>query len=102
MLSPLLYSLYTQDHEATSDSNILVKLADDTAVVGLISHDDETAYRREVSHLEDWFRENHLLLNISKTKELIVDFSRKQQRDFHPLTICGSEVERVDTFRYLK
>lgn len=47
--------------------------------------------------LEGWCRENHLLLNVSKTKEVIVDFSRKQQRDFHPL----HEVERVDTFKYL-
>jgi len=38
-------------------------------------------------------------LNISK--ELIVDFSRKQQRGFHPLFISGSEVERMDTFEYL-
>ncbi|XP_041834208.1 uncharacterized protein LOC121635190 [Melanotaenia boesemani] len=55
---------------------------------------------REVSHLEVWCQENHLLLNVSKTKELIVDF-RKQPRSLHPLLISGSEVERVDTFRYL-
>ncbi|XP_041841970.1 uncharacterized protein LOC121640325 [Melanotaenia boesemani] len=100
VLSPLLYSLYTHDCEATSDSNVIIKFADDTAVVGLISHNDETDYRREVSHLEVWCQENHLLLNVSKTKELIVDF-RKQQRSLHPLLISGSEVERVDTFRYL-
>lgn len=101
MLSPLLYSLYTHDCVATSDSTVLLKFADDTAVVGLISHYDETAYRSEVSQLENWCRENHLLLNVSKTKELIVDYSRKQQRDPLPLVICGSEVERVDTFKYL-
>lgn len=49
----------------------------DTAIVGLISHDAETPYRREVCHLEDWSRENRLLLNVSKTKELIVDFRKE-------------------------
>lgn len=97
MLSFLLH--YTYDCEATSD-NIIIKFAIDSAVVGLISHNYKTAYRRTVPLLEDWCQENRLLLNVSKTKELIVDFSRKQ-RDFFPLHICGSEVERVDTFKYL-
>ena len=40
-------------------------------------------------------------LNVSKTKELIVDFSRKQQRNYTPISIAGTEVERVDCFKYL-
>lgn len=32
------------------------------------------------------------------TSELIVDFSRKQQRGFHLLLSSGFKVERVDTF----
>ncbi|XP_076154946.1 transcription elongation regulator 1-like protein [Alosa pseudoharengus] len=46
-----------------------------------------TAYHSEIIHLENWCRENNLELNTSKTKELIVDFSRKQQRSFLPLSI---------------
>ncbi|KAK3533028.1 hypothetical protein QTP70_006217 [Hemibagrus guttatus] len=44
VLSPLLYSLYTYDCVATSSSTNIIKFADDTAVVGLISNNDETAY----------------------------------------------------------
>ncbi len=48
VLSPLLYSLYTHDCTATHSSNHIVKFADDTAVIGPITDNDETAYREEV------------------------------------------------------
>ncbi len=51
VLSPLLYSLYTHDCTATHSSNVIVKFADDTTVIGLITDNDETAYREEVSTL---------------------------------------------------
>ncbi|KAK1806255.1 hypothetical protein P4O66_000131 [Electrophorus voltai] len=101
VLSPLLYSLYTYDCTATSSSKIIVKFADDTVVVGLISDNDERAYLEEIKHLENWCQENNLLLNISKTKELIVDCSKKQERHYQPVRISGTTVERVDSFRYL-
>ncbi len=58
VLSPLLYSLYTHDCTATHSSNVIVKLADDTTVIGLITDNDETAYREEVSTLTKWCQEN--------------------------------------------
>ena len=48
LLSPLLYSLFTHDCVATHASNSIIKFADDTTVVGLITNNDETAYREEV------------------------------------------------------
>ena len=51
VLSPLLYSLFTHDCTARHDSNTIIKLADDTAVVGLITDNDETTYREEVRAL---------------------------------------------------
>ncbi|KAK1802777.1 hypothetical protein P4O66_021318 [Electrophorus voltai] len=62
---------------------------------------DERAYLEEIKHLENWCQENNLLLNISKTKELIVDCSKKQERHYQPVRISGTTVERVDSFRYL-
>ncbi|KAK1799326.1 hypothetical protein P4O66_007575, partial [Electrophorus voltai] len=84
VLSPLLYSLYTYDCVATSSSTIIVKFADDTAVMGLISDNDERAYLEEIKHLENWCQGNNLLLNVSKTKELIVDCSEKQEWHYQP------------------
>ena len=47
VLSPLLYSLLTHDCVAKHDSNTIIKFADDTTVAGLITDNDETAYREE-------------------------------------------------------
>ncbi|KAK1792065.1 hypothetical protein P4O66_001844 [Electrophorus voltai] len=86
---------------ATSSSTIIVKFADDTVVMGLISDNDERAYLEEIKHLENWCQENNLLLNVSKTKELIMDCSKKQERHYQPVRISGTTVDRVDSFRYL-
>ncbi len=100
VLSPLLYSLYTHDCTTTHSSNVIVKFADDTTVIGLITDNDETAYREEVSTLTKWCQENHLSLNIDKTKELVVDF-RRQSREHTPISIDKTPVERVTSFKFL-
>ncbi|XDV14228.1 hypothetical protein PO909_002405, partial [Leuciscus waleckii] len=46
VLSPLLFTLLTHDCAAKHSSNHLIKFADDTTVVGLISQNDESAYRK--------------------------------------------------------
>ncbi len=48
VLSPLLYSLYTHDCVSFHSSTSIIKFADDTVVLGLISNNDETAYLDEV------------------------------------------------------
>ncbi|KAK1797886.1 hypothetical protein P4O66_008233, partial [Electrophorus voltai] len=101
VLSPLLYLLYTYDCTATSSSTIIVKFADDTVVMGLISDNNERAYLEEIKHLENWCQENNLL-NVSKTKELIMDCSKKQEWHYQPVRISGTMVERVDSFRRLR
>ncbi len=100
-LSPLLYSLYTHDCVSSHCSTSTVKFADDTVVLGLISNNDETAYLDEVERLTSWCQDNCLSLNVSKTKELIVDFRKRQQQPYTPLMISGTPVERVSSFKYL-
>ncbi|KAL0173817.1 hypothetical protein M9458_029785, partial [Cirrhinus mrigala] len=100
VLSPFLYCFYTHDCTASYDSNLIVKFADDTTVVGLISRGDEVAYREEVLKLATWCSKNNLALNTKKTKEIIVDF-RRHSTDLAPLYINGECVERVHTFRFL-
>ena len=46
VLNPLLYSLFTHDCTARHNSNTIIKFADDTTVVGLITDNDETIGRR--------------------------------------------------------
>ncbi len=101
VLSPLLYSLYTHDCTATHSSNVIVKFADDMTVVGLITDNDETAYREEVHALTRWCQEKHLSLNINKTKELVVDFRRQKPEHTPIIIIDRTPVERVSSLKFL-
>ena len=100
MLSPVLCSLFTHNCMATHASNSIIKFADDTTVIGLISNNDETAYKEEVRAMVEWCHENKLSLKDFKTKELIMDF-RKQQREHAPVHIDGTAVEKVISFKFL-
>ncbi len=76
ILSPLLFSLYTNDCTSKDPSVKLLKFADDTTLIGLIQDFDESAYRQEVKELAVWCSLNNLELNTLKTVEMIVDFRR--------------------------
>ena len=100
MLSPLLYSLFTNDCRSNSNSTLVFKFSDDTTIEGLITNTDETVYRSEVDRLVDWCGDNNLELSVSKTKEMVIDFRRKKTPTT-PLVIKGQTVEMVDSFRFL-
>ncbi len=46
--------------------------------------------------------ENNILPNISKTKELIVDFKKREAKTHTPFYISGAEVVQVNSFRFLE
>uniref|UniRef100_A0A669B3Y2 Reverse transcriptase domain-containing protein n=1 Tax=Oreochromis niloticus TaxID=8128 RepID=A0A669B3Y2_ORENI len=100
VLSPLLYTIYTSDCTPTHPCNIIIKFADDTTLMGLITNDDDTAYRDEVQRLSEWCNYNNLTLNTKKTKEVVLDF-RKTRTDPPPLSIKVDYVERVSSFKFL-
>ncbi len=100
VLSPLLFSLYTNDCTSKDPSVKLLKFADDTTLIGLIQDGDESAYRQEVKELAVWCRLNNLELNTLKTVEMIVDF-RRNPPALPPLTIMNSTVTAVESFRFL-
>ena len=52
------------------------KFSDDSAIVGCINGQQEAEYRGLVDSFIEWCSLNHLWLNVSKTKELVVDFCR--------------------------
>ncbi len=100
VLSPLLFSLYTNDCTSKDPSVKLLKFADDTTLIGLIQDGDESAYRQEVKELAVWCSLNNLELNTLKTVEMIVDF-RRNPPALPPLTIINSTVTAVESFRFL-
>ncbi|CAM4393404.1 unnamed protein product [Leuciscus chuanchicus] len=100
VLSPLLFSLYTNDCTSKDTSVKLLKFVDDTTVIGLIRNGDESAYRQEVEQLALWCSHNNLELNTLKTVEMIVDF-RRNPPALPSLTIMDSTVTAVESFRFL-
>uniref|UniRef100_A0A3B3I566 Reverse transcriptase domain-containing protein n=1 Tax=Oryzias latipes TaxID=8090 RepID=A0A3B3I566_ORYLA len=100
VLSPLLFSLYTNGCTAGHQSVKLLKFADDTTLIGLISDGDESAYRSEIARLVSWCSANNLELNALKTVEMTVDF-RKAPAPLPPVILCDSPVTSVESFRFL-
>ena len=100
VLSPALFTLYTADCRSKEDSSLLIKFADDTSLSGLILKNDESVYRHAVEELVEWCDSNYLELNVTKTKELVVDF-RRTRPCVDPIIIKGEPVEQVDHYKYL-
>ncbi len=99
-LSPKLFTLYTSDCVSTRDDTVITKYADDTTILGLIRGGDDSGYRGLIKDIPAYSVENNLILNVGKTKELIMDF-RKKALPLQPINIKGTEVERVDSYRFL-
>ena len=100
VLSPVLFTLYTSDFTYNTESCHIQKFSDDSAVVGCIRDGQEGEYRSLVDNFVQWCRHNHLQLNTSKTKEMVVDF-RRSQPPLLPVSIEGVSVEVVNTYKYL-
>ncbi|KAK3548965.1 hypothetical protein QTP70_022656 [Hemibagrus guttatus] len=77
----------------------IIKFANDMTMDGLISKNDESAYREEVQQLIAWCKAN-LSLNVDKTKEMVGDFRRAHSGN-SLLYIDGSSVEIVKSTKFL-
>ena len=101
VLSPILFSVYTNEVVSTNALLSLVKFADDMTLVARLQDENSLAeYFLQLDLLNSWFKEGFLDLNISKTKELMFD-SRKEKEPFIPETIDQQSVEAVSSFKYL-
>ena len=100
MPSPVLFTLYTSDFTYNTESCHIQKFSDDSAIVGCIRDGQEGEYRSLVDNFVQWCRNNHIQLNTTKTKEMVVDF-RRSQPPLLPVSIKGVSVEVVNTYKYL-
>lgn len=91
VLSPLLFTLYTHDCSPSHPSNTIIKFAEHTTIVGLISGGDESEVMRwdEVEGLSGWCRD--LVLNTAQTKEVVVDYRVRfrVRQTFSPCSSAG-------------
>ena len=100
VLSAFLFIVYTNALSQCSPNCKILKYADDTVVIGLISNDNEDEYRQTISYVSEWCSNNYLNLNVSKTKEMILDM-RKNKNVKTPVTINDSPVDIVPSYKYL-
>lgn len=100
VLSPVLFTLYTNDHRGTEPHTFTVKYADDAAMAGLISNDDETHYRQDIQNFAEQCDSDGLELNVGKTKEMVVDF-RRGVHELEPVNIKDTNVSTVAMYDYL-
>ena len=101
VLSPSLFTIYTNDCKIDQPHTKLIKFADDSTILGLIEpNNNENEYRSAISFFVDWCERHFLQLNVKKTKEMLIDF-RKNKQELAPLTINNEEVAQVTDYKYL-
>ena len=101
VLAPMLFSIYTNSCSKVFDNIPIIKYADDTSIQALIKcPSDLSNYFSEVTRFCNWCENHFLLLNVKKTKELIIDF-RKSDNVHENIIIKTEVVERVADYKYL-
>ena len=84
---------------SSREDRFILKYADDSVIVSLLQG-NETGHGPVVQDFVDWCERSFLQMNISKTKNMYVDF-RKLPRAKEPTSINGQIVECVDNYKYL-
>ena len=103
VLSPILFSIYTNEIMSNTTTLTLIKFADDMALVARLKDEQSlSSYFNFIGHLISWFDESHLKLNVKKTKEIFIEEHRARDTSLsQPVGIKTEDVESVKTFKYL-
>ena len=101
-ISPALFTLYTDDCRSECETVKIVKFADDTAILGLLNDSSESfnLFESEIDRFVSWCESHSLHLNVSKTKDMVIDF-RLKGNEHDAIEIAGELVERVSDYKYL-
>ncbi len=99
MLSAFLYILYTNDRRSCHANRSIVKYADDSVIVSLL-HDDEDSHGPVVDDFLSWCNDAFLQLNVTKMKEICIDF-RRTPPSVPNSEINGQKVEIISNYKYL-
>ena len=103
-ISPALFTIYTDSCRSKFDIVNILKFADDTAIQCFFKENtyanDFLNYCSQISDFVSWCNSHSLQLNVSKTKEMIIDF-RKNNSTHNKIFIKDQEVETVENYKYL-
>ena len=94
VLGPLLFLIMIND--LLENWNDCWKYVDDTSVSECVEPSSASNLQEVVNYISTWTNNNNMKLNISKCKELIIDFS-KDKRIFPSLQIADNYINRVES-----
>ena len=99
--SLFLYTLCTNDCRRVDPSTQFVRFSDDTAMLALLSDfASYQSYLSSVVRFSSWCCTNFLHLNVSKMKEMCIDF-RRNRTVISSIVINGEPMEQVASLKYL-
>ena len=107
ILGPLLFILYVNDLPKVCSKTKVILYADDTAILckGKNIAQIQKTLKSEMSLCSDWFTQDKLHLNVSKTKSMLFGTSQRlsstKDPDNFEIKVCDDVVERVQVFKYL-
>lgn len=82
--------------QSSYDNGTIIKYADDSVIVSLLP-ENETSHCPVIDDFIHWCEESYLQLNLSKTKDMVIDFSRNNSMNEATL-MKGQTIEYVQTF----
>ncbi|CAH2083596.1 unnamed protein product [Euphydryas editha] len=103
ILGPLLFLVYINSLHKLGLKGHITLYADDTCLFyfGINIHSILQEAQKDLDLLQTWFSRNLLTINVTKTNYMIFSAKNKKIPNFQPLTINGSEINQVNTEKYL-
>ena len=98
VLGPILFLVMIND--LLSGWQDRWKYVDDTNVAECIRPNCPSHLQEVVNDITTWTMNNNMKLNITKCKELIIDFS-KEKKSLQPLTVNGNPIKLVESEKIL-
>ena len=101
ILGPLLFNIYINDINNSTDFFDFIKYADDTNLINPYSHQCELI-NHELNKVYHWLCINRLSLNISKTQFMIFHSKGKNINDIVPvIKLQNNPISKVSNFNFL-
>jgi hypothetical protein len=98
LLGPSTFLLHINDLETDCHS---VKYVDDTTIWEMCDKRGENSnIQKAANQTYDWCQRNNMRLNTDKTKEMLMDFSKKPF-NIEPICMNGNNIERVRSSKLL-
>ena len=92
-LGPVLFILMINDLQLESCKTY--KYVDDTNALQISNDAQSDSLQLAANEASQWSKDNDMVINPTKTKELIINFSITKFQNFRPLYIDETEIERV-------